>query len=107
MNLLVWLSWFACSPKVSFEDCDAKQDRLNAPTQLYGIEASDHFGQAIATGDVDGDGLIDVLVGSPHYDPTEDANFNAGMASLFLGSALAQGGTLLDVDASLTVYGVD
>ena len=107
MNLLMWLSWFACSPKVSFEDCDVKQDRLNAPTQLYGIEASDHFGQAIAIGDVDGDGLMDALVGSPHYDPTDDANFNAGMATLFLGSALEAGGTFLDAEASLTIYGVD
>lgn len=107
MNLLMWLSWFACSPKVSFEDCEVKQDRLNAPTQLYGIEASDHFGQAIATGDVDGDGLMDVLVGSPLYDPTEDANFNAGMATLFLGGDLGSGGTFLDTEASLTIYGVD
>ena len=107
MNLLMWLSWFACSPKVSFEDCEVKQDRLNAPTQVYGIEASDHFGQAIAIGDVDGDGLMDALVGSPHYDPTEDANFNAGMATLFLGSTLEAGGTLFDTEASLTIYGVD
>ena len=32
---------------------------------------------------VDGDGLQDVLVGSPNYDPTSDANFNAGMVTLF------------------------
>ena len=83
MNVLIWLSWVACSPKVSFEDCEPKQDRLSASTQLYGISASDHFGRAIATGDVDGDGLQDVLVGSPNYDPTSDANFNAGMVTLF------------------------
>jgi len=107
MNLLMWLSWLACAPKVSFEDCEVKQDRLNAPTQLYGIEASAHFGQALAIGDVDGDGLKDVLVGSPLYDPNEDSNFNAGMATLFLGRDLEVGGTFLDSEAALSIYGVD
>ena len=107
MNVLIWLSWVACSPKVSFEDCEPKQDRLNASTRLYGVSASDHFGRAIATGDVNGDGLQDVLVGSPNYDPNSDANFNAGMVTLFLGRDLAEGGNKLDSEASLTFDGVD
>ena len=107
MSLLMWMSWVGCSPNVSFEDCEAKQDRLNSPTQLYGLESSGHFGQAIAVGDVDGDGLMDVLVGSPLYDPTGDADFNAGMATLFLGSDLESGGTFLESEASLIIYGVD
>ena len=107
MNILIGLSWVACSPKVSFEDCESKQDRLSASTQLYGVVASDHFGRAIATGDVDGDGLQDVLVGSPNYDPTSSANFNAGMVTLFLGRDLAEGGSRLDTEASLTINGLD
>lgn len=107
MNLLIWLSWVACSPKVSFEDCEPKQDRLSASTQLYGVAASDHFGRAIVTGDVDGDRLQDVLVGSPNYDPTSDANFNAGMVTLFLGRDLAEGGNQLDTEAALTINGLD
>lgn len=107
MNLFLLLSLVACSPKVSFEDCESKQDRFSARTQLYGVNASDHFGQAVATGDVDGDGFLDILVGSPHYDPTSDANYNAGMATLFLGKDVGAGGTFTDTDAALTIYGID
>jgi hypothetical protein len=107
MTPIIWLFVTACSPKVSFEDCEPKQDRLSASTQIYGVKASDHFGQSIAIGDVDGDGLEDVLVGSPNYDPNSDSNYNAGMATIFLGRDLINGGTLLDSDAALTIYGVD
>ena len=56
---------------------------------------------------MDGDGLQDILVGSPNYDPTSDANFNAGMVTLFLGRDLAEGGNRLDSEASLTFDGAD
>lgn len=107
MTIFVWLALGACSPRVSFEDCDVKRDRLLARTQIYGVNASDHFGHALATGDVDGDGLVDVLVGSPNSDSTADASYNAGMATLFLGKDLEASGTFLDTDAALTIYGVD
>ncbi len=104
---MVWLWLWGCSPKVSWEECEPAQERLTAPTQLFGLSGSDHFGQALATGDVDGDGQMDVLVGSPNYDPTSDSNFNAGMVTLFLGSTIAAGGSWQDSDAALTIYGVD
>ena len=103
----VWMALTGCSSKVSWESCESTQDRLSAGMQLVGTKGSDHFGQAIATGDVDGDGLDDLLVGSPYYDPTADSSFNAGMVTLFLGSTLAGGGSLVDTDAALTIYGID
>lgn len=105
--MTLWLLLWGCSSKVSWEDCESTQNRLSASTQLFGLRGSDHFGQALATGDVDGDGQMDVLVGSPNYDPTSDSNFNAGMATLFLGSTIGAGGSWQDSDAALTIYGVD
>ena len=104
---LLWILLSGCSSKVSWDDCAPEQDRLSAATQIVGTKGSDHFGQAIATGDIDGDGVDDLAVGSPNYDPTEDSNFNAGMATVFLGDALSNSGTLQDVDAALTIFGVD
>ncbi len=37
-------------------------------TTLYGEAANDWFGQSVAMGDVDGDGLADVIVGAPYND---------------------------------------
>lgn len=104
---LFCLMLLGCFSKVSWEDCDPEQDRLSAETQVVGTKGSDHFGQAMATGDIDGDGVDDLVVGSPNYDPTEDSNFNAGMATVFFGGSLSNGGSLQDVDAVLTIYGVD
>lgn len=70
-------------------------------------DIADHFGTSLSLGDVDGDGLLDILVGAPgadakpgEYDPIRDA----GRAYLFLGSD-----GLTDTsaaDALVTIVGV-
>lgn len=60
-------------------------DDLTTGTRLLAEGASgDRFGQAVASGDVDGDGRHDVLVGAPTDD---DLGTNSGTAWLFLGEA--------------------
>lgn len=53
-----------------------------AGTKLVGAAINDRFGSSIATGDVNGDGVTDLLVSSPRADlPVSDA----GSVSIFLG----------------------
>jgi FG-GAP repeat len=58
----------------------------DAPWQLHGEEQWDQLGQSLATaGDVDGDGLDDLLVGAPIHNAGGD---HAGAAYLFYGASL-------------------
>ena len=66
-------------------------------------DAYDQAGQALATaGDVDGDGLDDLLVGAFFND---DGGFNAGKTYLLLGSRLATGGVMQVGDAAAAFTG--
>jgi len=59
---------------------------------LLGEAASDYAGYSVASaGDVDGDGLEDVLVGAHSND---DGGSNTGKVYLFLAASLGEGGTL-------------
>ena len=62
-----------------------EQDQLSetALVRILGDEAGDHFGKVIRMcGDVEGDGLSDILIGAPGDDTAGD---NAGAAYIFLG----------------------
>jgi len=54
--------------------------------RIDGIDAGDSSGASVAgAGDVNGDGLADVIVGAPRADP--DGNFNAGESYVVFGKA--------------------
>jgi hypothetical protein len=58
---------------------------IQPPTVLVGGQVSDGFGSAIASGDFDGDGISDILVGAPGYDrSTEQAD--AGRVVFYKGT---------------------
>jgi len=72
----------------------------DADIVLLGVSADDRAGDGVAgAGDVDGDGLHDVIVGAP-----EAESARAGAAYVVLGSTMAAGGTtsLADADVRLT-----
>ncbi len=54
----------------SADDCafDSALSEGSADTTLAGEAAGDRFGEALAVGDFDGDGFVDVLVGGPDAD---------------------------------------
>lgn len=53
---------------------------------VFGAGADDRLGAALATGDSNGDGFADVLLGSFLADGPDDARYQAGEAYLLLGS---------------------
>jgi len=74
-----------------------------AHAELLGEAFLDQAGRAVAwAGDVDGDGLPDVLVGA---DSNDEGGDSAGQAYLFFGSTLLAGGTFDLGDADVRVLG--
>ena len=76
---------------------------------IYGPAAGDQLGRSLAAGDVDGDGIDDILAGSPFADGPAGDRTDAGRVDIVMGSrALGQGPRTLDLaqgGAGLTVFG--
>jgi hypothetical protein len=73
--------------------------------RITGAEDGDRFGATVAFGDVDGDGLDDLLVGAPHHNPDpddSDAAFQSGALYVFLGVA-ELAATLTAADADIEI----
>jgi len=73
--------------------------------RISGEEDGDRFGEAVAFGDVDGDGFDDLLVGAPHHNPdpnNADSAFQSGALYVFRG-AKDLPATLVATDADLEV----
>ena len=78
-------------------------DLAQADTAFLGEANGDNSGAAVASaGDVDGDGLDDVLIGAPAND---QGGANAGKTYLFLAASFAAGGTFSLSSADATFVG--
>lgn len=83
---------------------DGRTDAVSY-TKFIGITEQELFGwSADNAGDIDGDGLDDMLVGAPGFDRGSDAGL-VGAAMLFLGTDLAAGGTVNSNEATAVIYG--
>jgi hypothetical protein len=74
---------------------------------IYGADAGDDAGRAIAAGDVNGDGIDDIVIGSPTGDGPDGSRPEAGEVRVVFGAAdlpevidLADGG-------GVTIYGAE
>jgi hypothetical protein len=56
-----------------------------AMTAIHGADPGDWFGTSIAVGDIDSDGIVDVIVGAPGGDGSANARPEAGEVVILLG----------------------
>jgi hypothetical protein len=74
----------------------------SASTAAYGVSGGDKLGGAIATGDLDGDGTDDIVLGAPAND---GGAANAGASFVVLGASLPAGATMISPITSCTTAG--
>jgi hypothetical protein len=65
-------------------------------TMIYGADSGDFLGEELASGDIDGDGTLDLLIGAITADGYQNARPNAGDAVIVWGGANLRG-MILDV----------
>jgi hypothetical protein len=74
--------------------------------RLSGLNTYDQFGDSVAAGDVNGDGIADIIAGASGYDGTVDARPEAGGVFVFYGGPdLPKHKTLAEAD--LAIAGAD
>ena len=77
-------------------------------TGVLGIDAEDSAGDAVAFGDINGDGFDDLLIAAPRGDGDANARPGAGEAYVLFGSAdPARDVDLRTAGADITIYGAD
>ena len=73
-------------------------------TRIIGRDLRDNAGAALAVGDISGDGIGDVLIGTPRSDGINNGERDAGEVALILGAANLPT-TMIIADAIRTFYG--
>ncbi|MCI0341752.1 MAG: Ig-like domain-containing protein [Planctomycetales bacterium] len=73
----------------------------------YGVTDSDFAGVSVAVGDVNADGIGDIVVGVPYGDGPTDTNLNRGEVYVIFGSSSLPATGVLSSTANVIVYGRD
>ena len=62
---------------------------------IYGVDGSDYAGLSVSSGDVNGDGYADVLVGAYNGDGSSNSAGNTGEVHVVFGKETWSGGSVL------------
>lgn len=81
--------------------------RKQADLTIYGADRGDRAGTAVASGDVNGDGYADLLIGASYAGGPDNSQDKAGEVSVILGSATIAGTLDLGSANALTICGTD
>ena len=81
-------------------------DSVSANVTIYGDDKNDYLGSSVSSGDVNDDGIADVIIGASYANPAGGAD--AGETYLIYGSASMPAEIDLNaVSANVTIYGDD
>ncbi|MDH5715602.1 MAG: hypothetical protein OEZ30_08560, partial [Candidatus Aminicenantes bacterium] len=81
-------------------------DKVWGDMRVLGDDAEDESGYAVAHGDINGDGFMDIIIGAWRADPGDPPRTNAGETYVIFGSGSPL--STIDLDsqsANITVYG--
>lgn len=77
------------------------RDDVREDVAFFGAEDNDRFSVSVASGDVTGDGIADLIIGAPGADGPGNSRVNAGEVYIFFGGPDLTMGTIRDVAEQL------
>lgn len=80
------------------------------PTTIYGADAGDQFGSSLATGDINGDGLDDIIIGAPYADGFGNKKDDTGEVYVILGKSGLPLTAIIDIaeqEQDMVIFGKD
>ena len=78
-----------------------------ADVVIYGADARDYAGSAVASGDVNGDGFADIVIAAEWADGPGNSRVECGEVYIVYGSASLAGSVDLRTQADVVMYGPD
>lgn len=78
-----------------------------ADVVIYGADAYDYVGSAVASGDVNGDGYADIIAAAERADGPDNKRVECGEIYVVFGSASIAGSIDLKTQADVVMYGPD
>jgi|GEM_PF-374548 len=81
-------------------------DKLWGDTRVMGAASEDRSGSAVAYGDINGDGFMDIIIGASEADPGDPARASAGETYVIFGSSSPPSTIDLSTEsADITIFG--
>ncbi|MDH5715487.1 MAG: hypothetical protein OEZ30_07985 [Candidatus Aminicenantes bacterium] len=85
-------------------------DKESADITIYGNQQDSYCGRAVGSGDINGDGYDDIIIGAYSADPGDPPRADAGEAYVIYGSSFPSPPYTIDLSttsAGITIYGDD